>query len=271
MSVRDTRWHRLRRRLAPVTGRVPYGHVVTESATYARLLAPRWLRPDARFVLFAQGRSGSTLLADLLNSHPQVHCADEILTWPRRSPRAYVEACSIGHRGNVYGFKVKIHHLTDDQGMDDPGAFLRDLHAEGWHVLYLRRRNVLRQALSAAVAARRDTYHETSAGHGPSPVHVDVDDLLWRTAQRVEFVEQERRALDGVPHAAFVYEDDLLSSDRHQAAAARAFAHLGLNEVPVSTGLRRIAARPLADLVRNHVEVVAAVSASPWASLLEED
>lgn len=273
MSVRDTRWHRVRRRLAPVTQRVPYGHLVTESATYARLLAPRALRPGTRFVIFAQGRSGSTLLADLLNSHPRVYCADEILTWRRLAPAAYAGACAVGHRGDVYGFKVKVHHLTDDQRLDDPGAFLRDLVARGWVVLHLTRRNVLRQALSTLVAAQRATYHEPADGRpAPSgPVHVDPGELLARTDQRVAFGEQERRALDGLSPLSFVYEDDLLDASRHQATASRAFAGLGIEDAPVATGLRRIGARPLDRLVANVDEVLAAVADSPYAHMLEQD
>lgn len=35
--------------------------------------------PKTRFVLVNNGRSGSTLLVDLLRSHPAIDCQDEIL------------------------------------------------------------------------------------------------------------------------------------------------------------------------------------------------
>lgn len=272
MSVRDSRWLRLRRRLGPVTRRVPYGHVVTESATYARLLMPGLNVPRRRFVIFAQGRSGSTLLADLLNSHPQVYCADEILTWKRADPLRYARACSVGHRGDTYGFKLKIYHLNEGQGIVDAGAWLRRLHAGGWAVIALQRRNVLRQALSSLVAQQRRQYHVEGASNGSAqPVVVDAADLLRRTEARVAMCAREQQALAGIPHLALHYEDDLLHPDNHQRTADRVFDYLGLPPVTVSTGLRKIADGGLDTVVANAAEITTAVAASPYAALLTRE
>ena len=271
MSMRDTKWLRLRRKLGPITRRVPYGHVVTEAATYARLAVPGLPRPARRFVIFAQGRSGSTLLADLLNSHPRIYCADEILTWKRSDPARYALACSVGHRGDTYGFKVKIYQLTEGQKLREPGTLLRQLHDDGWLLLHLQRRNVLRQALSSMVAAQRDVYHQQHGAVGLKPVPIDAGELLRQTADRVRFCNEEAAALTGLPYASFVYEDDLLHPEAHQATASRAFAYLGLEDVPVRTELRKIADRSLDDLVANAAEVRAAVEDSPYADLLQQE
>ena len=254
-----------------MTRRVPYGHLVTESATYARLLLPGLKHPDRRFVIFAQGRSGSTLLADLLNSHPDVYCADEILTWKRRDPARYAMACSVGHKAGTYGFKVKIYQLTEAQHITSPNGWLRTMDAQGWSVLHLQRRNVLQQALSSMVAEQRRVYHEEGQASVPQPVLIDTEDLLLRTQRRVATQREEDEALQGVPHEAFVYEDDLLRSETHQAAADRAFAYLGLSSVPVTTELRKIADRPLEQVVANADEVRLAVASSPYAQLLAND
>ena len=271
MSMRDTRWLRLRRKLGPITRRVPYGHVVTEAATYARLAVPGLPRPDRRFVIFAQGRSGSTLLADLLNSHPRVYCADEILTWKRSDPARYALACSVGHRCDTYGFKVKIYQLTQGQQLTDPGRLLRQLHDEGWLLLHLQRRNVLRQALSSMVAAQRDVYHQQRGAAGLAPVPIDAAELLRQTADRVRFCAEEAAALEGLPYASFLYEDDLLDPASHQATASRAFAYLGIEDVPVRTKLRKIADRSLEEVVANAAEVRGVVADSPYADLLQQE
>ena len=271
MSVRDTAWLRLRRRLGPLTRKVPYGHVVTEAAVYARPYVPGLSRPARRFVLFAQGRSGSTLLADLLNCHPQIYCADEILTWERRDPARYARGASVGHHGDTYGFKVKIYQLTDAQGIADPNAFLRRLHDDGWLVLHLARRNVLRQALSSEIANARSVYHEAPGAGGRQPVRVDPAAVLLQADHRTGFLTAEDAALAGIPHAAFSYEDALLRPEAHQAAASRAFAHLGLPDVAVRTGLSKIGDAPLENLVANAEELRSAVAASPYAALLAED
>lgn len=270
MSVIDTRWQRVRRRFGPITRRVPYGHVVTGAATYARLVLPG-LRPGRRFVIFAQGRSGSTLLTELLNSHPQVYCADEILTWKRAAPVRYARACSIGHRADVYGFKVKLYQLTVAQQIERPATFLRQMRDDGWQVLHLQRRNVLRQALSAIVAERRDVYHLAVGATGPKPVHIDPEELLRRADQRAQFSADEHVALEGVDHLSLVYEDDLLTPELQQQTAERAFTWLGLDAVPATVRLRRIVEGSWSSVVANADEVAASVAHSRYADLLSED
>lgn len=265
----DTPWERFRRRVRPVTRRIPYGHVVAEAATYTRLWAPSKLQPDQRFVIFAQGRSGSTLLADLLNSHPRIFCADEPLTWKRRDPVRYAAACSVGHRGDTYGFKVKIYQLTDAQHVE-PGTFLRSMAEAGWHIVHLQRRNVLRQALSSMVAEQRDRYHNVD-GSWLEPVQLDARALLARTRARVGYCEAEAEALRGVEHLSLGYEDDLLSPDMQQATASRVFGFLGLEDVEVTTILQKIGSRSLDRDVANADEVRDVLLVSEFAGLLEAD
>jgi hypothetical protein len=46
----------------------------------ARVLLRSWRQaPPPGFLIYGQGRSGSTLLGELLGSHPQVCFADEVL------------------------------------------------------------------------------------------------------------------------------------------------------------------------------------------------
>ena len=62
-------------------------------------------RPPVRFVMFAQGRTGSTLLTSTLDTHPQIACRDEILGLPRAMPRRFVETAARGSgaRPNGHG------------------------------------------------------------------------------------------------------------------------------------------------------------------------
>src|SRR5687767_10165587 len=269
----DTTWRRFRRSVAPATRLVPGGHLVTEALTYARLAAPWMDRAHGRFVVFAQGRSGSTLLADLLNSSPDVYCEEEILTFPRLWPALYVHARSAGHNHCVYGFKVKIHHLTDDQGIDDPNGFLRRITDEGWQVIHLTRRNVVRQALSALIAEQRRVYHHPVDGptHHPEPVEVDPRDLLDGAGQRRRYQQQETWALSRVPHLTLTYEDDLLDGTRHQATATTAFEYLGVASVEVRTRLQKIVERSLSDQIANFAEIAHVLAGTEYAGMLEQD
>lgn len=81
------------------------------------------------FVVFGMGRSGSTLLASLLNAHPSIHCDGEILSpvyWHRRRrplrlpmlryPLFYIRyrqlVAQYRHGASVYGFKLFLVMVT---------------------------------------------------------------------------------------------------------------------------------------------------------------
>lgn len=68
--------------------RRPYFRRLIKGARQELKFALRARHPDPprKFVIFAQGRSGSTLLTSTLDSHPDIHCDDEILIVPRAFP-----------------------------------------------------------------------------------------------------------------------------------------------------------------------------------------
>jgi hypothetical protein len=235
------------------------------------LRVARHRRVDSRkWVLFAQGRTGSTLFGELLGSHPDVVFADEILEARVRLPRLWVEGRRRRHPAKVFGFHVKIYQLTDVQGVADPGAWLARMHGAGWRVLALHRRNVLRHVLSNMTIAATGTVHDRTGDGRAAALTVDPEELIHWMRVRTTVRAAEQAALDRVPHETFVYEDDLADSAAWTATTQRAFAYLGLAPAPVSVDLRRRNAGRLEDLVANYAEVAAAVRRSEFAGHLEE-
>jgi hypothetical protein len=238
-------------------------------ATALRLL-PLGGRPDPRkFVLFAQGRTGSTLLGELLGSHPQVVFADEILRARVLSTRVWVEGRRRRHPGKVFGFHVKIYQLDDVQGVRNPARWLRGMHRHGWRVLALRRRNLLRHVLSNMTITATGTVHDRSGAAPRTRLTVDPAEVLYWIGQREKVGAAETSALAGVPHLGLTYEDDLLDPARWDDTAGRVFAHLGLEPTQVSTSLRQRNPGPLADLVANYDDLAAALAGTPYASYLD--
>jgi LPS sulfotransferase NodH len=238
---------------------------------YAASLLPE---PDApKFVLFAQGRSGSTLFGELLGSHPEVRFDDEILRGTVANPLRYVTGMRRRPRARhgAYGFHVKVYQLSDAQGVVDQHAWLRECVDRGWKIFYLHRRNFIRQALSNATRQRMAVPHFRE-GDGLARPQVDVDpDLLLRYVEYRDRTGQwERAALEGIPHTVFEYEADLAESSSWDATAARAFAYLGVQPRPVDTSLRRINSGPISELVVNYNEVTRAFAATPYKALLED-
>lgn len=218
-------------------------------------------------VLFAQGRTGSTLFGELLDSHPQVTFAHEILRAKVPSTRLWVAGERRRFPDRVYGFHVKIYQLTE-QGVDDPGRWMRRLSERGWTVLALRRRNLLRHVLSNMTINATGVTHDR-LGRERAKLVVDAPGLVEWIGKRADVGRQEQEILAEIPHEQFVYEDDLQDSSRWTETSERAFRFLGLDPVPVETTLHRRNPGPLSELIDNYDEVAAAVTAAGYANFLD--
>ena len=237
---------------------------------YTAALRPSPNPSRVSFVIFAQGRSGSSLLVDLMRSHPDVHCDEEILDRRVLLPSAWVRAHRRRHPDSHYGFKVKPYQLTVDQRLD-PRAWLTRMHDRGWRLIRLTRRTVLRHALSNMVAEHVGRY-VFRGGSAPeaSPITVDVDMLLGAMAVRTEQAGLERGALAGLPYVQVTYEDDLLDARAHQATLDRISAGIGLPSANARTDVRRITGDDLRETIANYDEVASAVGGTEWAPLLDD-
>lgn len=249
---------------------VPWG---TQARAYSASLRPAGGRrrgePPTQFVVFAQGRTGSTLLVDLLHSIPAVHCDEEIRTAPVRFPRQWVAGHRARHRTQAYGFKVKIYQLTDVQGIRDVGRWVQHMRSDGWEIIHLFRRNLLRHVISNIAADQRGSFtYRGSAPPALTPLHIEPDHLVrWmRTREAVGL--QELVALDGFPTLP-VCEDDLAEGDSHQARLDRLTEARRLPASVARTSVRRAGGGPLSDLLANADEVARALEGTPWERYLE--
>ena len=241
-----------------------------EMHAYARLLIKTSDAPAVKFVIFAQGRTGSELLRSLINSSPEIHCEDEILYHKVFNPQAYIRGRLALSKAKAYGFKVKIYQLSKDQGMREPGQFVHNLHEQGWKIIYLKRRNILRQTFSAFFARHRKVFHHKHADDSQAvrKMRVDPDKLVTKMREREAYLAQEKQILENLPHVTVVYEDELLNAENHQSASDKVFDFLGVPCVPVETQFIRITSSRLADFIENYDQVVQAVSEAGYAEFL---
>jgi LPS sulfotransferase NodH len=224
---------------------------------------------SAKFVLFAQGRTGSTLLGELLGSHPDVYFADEILAEPVASVDRALADLARGHSQDVVGFHVKIYQLTDTQGVGDVGAWLRGVVADGWRLITLRRDNLLRQVLSNLAADAAGRFHDRSGGATDVRLRVDPSVLVHWMEVREQVGAAEDAALGDLPRLSLAYERDLLDSAAWAATASHCFSYLGLSTAPVTTSLRRLNSGALADLVENVADVTSALTGTRFEQFLD--
>ena len=245
---------------------------VVAAATMGRAAFSHGARVRPTFVVHSLGRSGSTLLTDLLASHPQIECDGEILSHPLyvTTPGRLVRDRAKLFSSKAYGFKIRPRHYAD-QGIANPGAFLGGLHADGWRVLHLERRNLLRIALSWVTNDQTGVVHRTFRDRRRTPRarHIPPDALLRQLARVSHDTAVEQAALAGVPHLRLVYEDDLLREDTREATMNRVFEYLGLPPAPVSTRYVRLTSDRLEDVVENHQELKTALRGTAYERFLD--
>ena len=245
---------------------------------YYRFLFVRRGLPNTKFVIIAQGRSGSTLLANLLNNHPSIFCDGEIfmrrtygqILFPyfhivNHSKSAYIRGKS------AYGFELKIYQFFIDQRICCYKELIHKLNKEGWKFIHLRRLNVLKQCLSSQVyAAYGFSSTRDSNRLKGIRINVDCDRLLKSMRFRMWCNKLEDKALKDCPHMSITYEEDLLDNDRHQETADNTFEYLGIPTVSVKASLKKIASDHLADNIINYDEFREIVRDSEFGDLAEQ-
>jgi hypothetical protein len=230
-----------------------------------------------RFIIFGQARSGSTLLVDLLNTHPDIHCDGEILHDPwkgwqrrhimphlRRHPVPFFILKAALCRHPAYGLKLFFDHCSD------PGRVLPDLVRRGWLILYVQRRDLFAQVISYVMARSTHYWHRKSGQQHPSttisiPAGKVLNNLTIFAAQE----EQARNILARIPHLEITYEDDLQDSASWGQTSGRLLDYLHLPHAPLRSPRVTTWDRPYAELIANYEQIVAAVRSSPHAWVLD--
>ena len=235
-----------------------------KKSKYIDLVNPRLDYPKSKFLIYTRGRTGSTVLTDLLNCHPDVFCDVEIFNFlysgsKIKFPEMYIKSCSkraAKHGKSVYGFKVKIAQLRYEHEYDNYEEILRKLFNDGYKFIYLKRDNYFRHKLSNIISAQTRIFHLKN-GDKNSPVKVNVDcDQLMEGIQYSEVVNKtESENLKDIDHITITYEDDLIENSKHQETADKIFGYLGLGTVKVRTDLKRIVPEDLEKIISNYNEV----------------
>ena len=249
------------------TGKKDKSKLLHRLLTYRHLL--RKPPEGGRFLVWSQSRCGTTLLTQLLDSHPEIDCEKELLARWVPWQQAYVESRRRVHPSQVFGFKVFVHHLIDDQRIQ-PRRFLDDLHHRGYQIVYLKRENILRHSLSQCLRKATGVTHSTSGQVVRERYRIDVDYLLRHMKVRDRMWQEAEHALEGKSFYRLTYEDDLQDGSRHQATVDGIFSFLGLDSAPVHSELKRINDKCLSDLIENYDELAQTLSGTKYEMWLEE-
>lgn len=233
--------------------------------------------PDVKFFIYTRGRTGSTVLTDLLNSHPDMLCDYEIFSISNtkskiKYPLLYVNSCSkraTVKNKPVYGFKVKIEQLKNEHGYKDIAGLLKMFYDNGWKIIYLKRENILSHSISGIISNKTNIFHVRNGNNFlHEKINIDCRHLLDVMKYFDDLGKQEEQSLKNVPHVNVSYETDLLDNSNHQKTADRIFDFLGINACPVNTGLKKIIPENLKNFIQNYEEMHEAVSSSEYSKYL---
>ncbi|MDZ4712065.1 MAG: hypothetical protein SGI89_07030 [bacterium] len=220
--------------------------------------------PSKKFVIYTRGRTGSTVLSDLINCHPDIFCDVEIFNFiysnsEVKFPHLYIKSCSKRaalFNKKVYGFKVKISQLQNEHKYEDYAKILEELSEDGWKFIHLKRMNHLRHKISNLFTTKENIYHVKSSENLIRP-KIEVDcQLLFDSIKFSENVERtEEENLSNIPNLKLIYEKDLSDNTFHQQTANKVFQYLGLPSHAVTTEYRRLIPENLEDIIINYDEL----------------
>jgi LPS sulfotransferase NodH len=185
---------------------------------------------NEKIVLLARQRSGTHALKSVLESHPDFHCFEEIFHADpafRQCPENFFRYVEDRHlpasalfpwniqqtldafwdhlktlagpaRFQVLDIKYNSAHLIcrEWQSLNHYPALFDVIKEQGMRVVHLKRKNALRQWVSARIADRTRTW--VVERQGPEPVgalQVDTEDLMWTLKGMQEEDELIWRAL----------------------------------------------------------------------------
>lgn len=236
-----------------------------------------------KFIIFGQSRSGSTLLKELINSHPDIHCDGELLEPGekyvtnrfllkvfKRIPALLILFRQGLARKPIYGFTLFIYHIKKLY------FWIDRLVASGYVIIYIRRKNTINQAFSNLVAQHTSFWHRSvdqksddrHAGSLPVIV-IPVEKLLHVLKVRKKWRTLEQQALAKHSFLEVIYEDMLEDNSKWPVTMEKVFAFLGTFNVPVHSKLKKTYPRPYSEIVSNYNELIEAVKNSEFAYMLE--
>ena len=228
--------------------------------------------------MFHVGRSGSTVLGDLLSQHPLIQWDSEIynrlfLERAKEDERIpspigidateYALKRSQSFFSRFYGFEVQFFHLRILGA--ELGPYLAGLgeNLRNLRVIVLERRNTLRVVVSTLAARNTGVWHiKGKQTHRSEPVHIDVNAVVMgrKTGKLIDILTEVSRdfadlqtLVQQYPYVYLTYEEDVLVDPT--AAYEKICNHLDLPSYPVSVRLSRTNPGPLYEKIANFDEV----------------
>lgn len=248
---------------------------------------------DDHVLAFHTGRSGSTVLGDLLTQNSQIYWGGETLeqyihTMKRKTSRpvtelfgtysiddavSAIENKHTSRAGNkIFGVEIQDYQFTMyNSDMESLIERLRDIGFTRY--ILIDRRNQLRKVVSHLVAMSRKEHHvDRGATRDRPQISINPDDIYIGYQNKglfaavdgyVKFLEKLRHLLAGRPVLELCYEDDIeLDPSR---AYRKTCAFLGVEPEEVEVRFGKTTNFPLSEIVSNFADVERCFANTPYA------
>lgn len=224
-----------------------------------------------KFVIISDSRTGSTLLMNFLNSHPNIIAKGEIFKLLEgKSCRHIWDRFFVKYPRNVeyVGFKLFYHHpWDDDQEVWDFIQSDKDIV-----IIHLTRRNLLRSLVSKKIGLKTKEWTENIAR--PNNITLEDKKICLTTTECSEFFEkiqnyQQKTNRKFQEHTIIpvVYEE----LDRNnQQVMSKVFLELGLSDISVKATMKKQNPEELTMLIENHGELKKDFENTGWISLFND-
>lgn len=251
----------------------------------------------AKFILLAARRSGTTLLIDCLNSHPEIDCVKRAFGLEKKIKNPTLD----NHAGGFFLYRMKnlsnrIRYYTRRQSLvedflrydifgpraDCPAAGFRLIYEMStkypqiaqWvkrnnvRVIHLIRGNMLKTYISTVTAAIHKMRHPREGAEIKTvKIHIDSQELLRELNLRTEQVEDQRRLFGGCDIREVYYEDFV--ADR-SGESIKLLRFLGVDEgQELTSNLVKINPESLSELVENFGEIRNALRGTTYEQYLD--
>lgn len=245
---------------------------------------------DLKVAMFHMGRSGSTVLGDLLNQHPHIFWDSEIYQGARmkplpgivirqlkKRPQLIINVRQMRTRKPIYGFETKFQHLNGLQM--NLSNYINILEAIDFsHFIILERKNYLRRIASHLIGVANKTWHhKQNQTHQKkiTQIHIDTQNLilnrktntlLGHLNEQFENFEIAKELLKNKNLLLLNYEDDVFKNPK--IGFEKMCAFLELEKVSVSVRLRKTNPFPLYEIITNFEDVQQALNGTKYEWML---
>jgi len=208
------------------------------------------------FAIAFVGRSGSSYLQGLIDSHPDAQCVGELFWDESKSPEEHMKDKVHSASGvRASGFKLGNLHIIKFPEIRE--AMIRF----NYRAIHLTRRNRVNQYISMSLAMRNNCWRSDMGDYTVHRFEVDVSHMEHYMNLMEEHDRIIEKFLDGIPVMKLAYEDLI-----QPGGADGVMAYLNLDKVPLASRFRKQRKEGgQREAIANYDDVIKHFERSPFA------